>query len=437
MRFDYKPPIPTNSNILFSKKLYLVILGVSAAFGIILLTSPNDKNKLPIPTKDTIEVKLPLKDKRMIRSPVGVKKVKEIVWDRYTVRSGDTLSSIFTQIGIPTSKTYKVIKQGAGGRRLNHLRPGQVVRYTHENGVVNTLIVNLSYTELVEVKFLPDGNCKVSLQKSSVEKKLAFRESNIQGSLYQSAQQAGLDDRLIMQMVDIFGGCIDFALDIRPNDTFKVLYEEKMKDGKKIGTGNILAIEFINKSKVHRAVRFTNDKGTTGYFSPNGEGMQRAFLRTPVKFTRISSKFTLGRKHPILHRIRKHTGVDYAAPHGTPIKSVSNGRVNFIGKKGGYGKVIELKHGRKYSTLYAHLSRFAKKLKKGSSVKQGQVIGYVGATGLATGPHLHYEFRVNGVHRDPLTVKLPRANPIDNRDKDAFTAHAHKMIATLESYEKQ
>ena len=205
-----------------------------------------------------------------------------------------------------------------------------------------------------------------------------------------------------MELAGIFGWDIYFALNIRRGDHFTVVYDQLYLDGKKIGNGDILAAEFVNQGQVYRAVRYEKPNGTADYYTPDGNSMRKEFLRTPVAFTRISSRFSLGRYHPILNRIRAHKGVDYAAPTGTPIKATGDGRVAFRGRKGGYGNVVILDHGRGYSTLYGHMSRFARGERVGTRVHQGQVIGYVGSTGMATGPHLHFEVRADGVTTDPV-----------------------------------
>ena len=235
-----------------------------------------------------------------------------------------------------------------------------------------------------------------------------------------------------MELAGIFGWDIDFVLDIRQGDQFTVLYEELYLDGENIGNGDILAAEFVNQGKKYQAIRYTDKGGKTDYYSLDGKSMRKAFLRSPVEFSRISSGFSLGRKHPILNKIRAHKGVDYAASRGTPIKATSNGKIVHQGNKGGYGKTIIIQHGTKYSTLYAHMSNYRKCLKQGSRVKQGQIIGYIGSSGLATGPHLHYEFRVNGVHRDPLRVKLPGAEPLDKQYIDDFMTKAESLVAQLD-----
>ncbi|MET0094196.1 MAG: peptidoglycan DD-metalloendopeptidase family protein, partial [Sedimenticola sp.] len=251
-------------------------------------------------------------------------------------------------------------------------------------------------------------------------------------SLYQSAQRAGLDDSLIMELANIFGWDIDFALEIRSGDTFSLIYEEKYLDGDKYRNGAILAAEFINQGRVVRAVRYEDEHGDGSYFSPDGKSMRKAFLRAPVDFRRISSRFTRERYHPVLGKKRPHRGVDYAASTGTPIKAAGDGKVIYRGRKGGYGRTIIIQHGQKYTTLYAHMSKYRGKVKNGSRVRQGQVIGYVGKSGLATGPHLHYEFRVNGVHRNPLTVKLPAAEPIAKKYRADFKQKSAPLLTRLD-----
>jgi murein DD-endopeptidase MepM/ murein hydrolase activator NlpD len=269
------------------------------------------------------------------------------------------------------------------------------------------------------------------------EHRVVRAAGKIDSSLFVAAQKASLPETIIMELANIFGWDIDFALDIRDGDQFAVVYEDLYLDGERVGTGNILAAEFINQDTLYRAVRYTDKQGHTDYYAPNGHSMRKAFLRTPVAFTRISSRFSTGRKHPILNRIRAHKGVDYAAPRGTPVKATGSGKIVLRGKKGGYGNTVVIQHGSTYSTLYAHLNKFARGLKIGERVHQGEIIGYVGSTGLATGPHLHYEFRVNGVHRNPLTVKLPAAAPLPKRYREDFKLATENLVAQLESVKTQ
>jgi murein DD-endopeptidase MepM/ murein hydrolase activator NlpD len=213
-----------------------------------------------------------------------------------------------------------------------------------------------------------------------------------------------------------------------------VLFQDYFLDNKKIKSGEIIAAEYKTMTNTYQAVRFTDPKGNSGYYAPDGTSMQKRFLPAPVKFTRISSLFNPKRWHPILHRFRHHEGVDYAAPYGTPIKSVANGTIALLGRKGGYGNTIIIKHDSSYSTLYGHLSRYASALKVGSHVQQGQLIGYVGSSGLATGPHLHFEFRINGVHRNPLTVALPNGKSITHAYRNKFHNEVKKLLAKLDAH---
>ena len=244
-----------------------------------------------------------------------------------------------------------------------------------------------------------------------------------------------MSDTLIMELAGIFGWDVDFALDIRSGDHFTLVYEELYLDGKKQRDGNILAAEFVNRGKSYRALRYVDNAGRADYYSPDGHSMRKAFLRTPVDFTRISSRFG-ERFHPMLKKKKNHHGVDYAAPRGTPIKAAGDGKLLFVGRKGGYGKTVIIQHGGKYSTLYAHMSRIKPGSRRGDHVRQGQVIGYVGSTGRSTGPHLHYEFRINGVHRNPLTVRLPDAAPITAKYKSDFLNKSRGLVALLDMLQR-
>jgi len=299
------------------------------------------------------------------------------------------------------------------------------------------LVVERSPIESLVISKTDDSfDSEIVTRKVDVQQ--AFAQGTITSSLFVDGQNAGLTDAQIMEMAGIFGWDIDFALELREGDSFKLLYEEHFLDGQKLKNGPILAAEFNNDGQVFKAVRYTTPDGNSSYYDPDdGRNKKRAFIRTPVKFARISSGFSNKRFHPKLKKWRAHRGVDYAAPTGTPVKAAGNGKVIFRGVKGGYGNVVILQHGTKYTTLYAHLSKFAKSAKNGRSVSQGQIIGYVGKSGLATGPHLHYEFRVNGVHRNPLTVKLPKADPIDQKYRADFDLVAAKLMDSIKLHDSQ
>ena len=237
-----------------------------------------------------------------------------------------------------------------------------------------------------------------------------------------------------MELASVFGWDVDFVLDIHEGDTFNFVYEELILDGKKIGNGDIVAAEFNKKGMSYQAVRYTDKDGSSRYFTPSGMSMRKEFLRTPIDFAQISSPFNLKRMHPILHKIRAHKGTDYAAAMGTPVRATGNGRVTYAGRKGGYGNVVVIQHGLVYETVYGHLSKYAHGIRDGSKVTQGQIIGYVGMTGLATGPHLHYEFHVNGEVRNPVTVKFANSSPISTSEKPRFLAQTQRYTTQLASY---
>src|SRR3569623_1451753 len=254
----------------------------------------------------------------------------------------------------------------------------------------------------------------------------------ITSSLFEAVQQAGMSEALTMQPAGIFGWDIDFALDLRDGDRFAVVYDDLYVDGDHLRHGDILAAQFVNRGRTYQAVRYTDASGRSEYYTADGRSMRKAFLRPPVEFSRISSGFSTGRLPPVLNQIRAHKGVDYAAHTGTPIKATVDGKIAFVGVKSGYGNDIELQHGSRYSPLYGHMSRFASAIRPGSRIRQGQTIGYVGMTGLATGPHLHYEFRIDGAHRNPLTVQLPEAAPIAPAYRKDFLAKTQALLSQLE-----
>jgi murein DD-endopeptidase MepM/ murein hydrolase activator NlpD len=355
------------------------------------------------------------------------------IWLEHQVRSGDTMSSIFSDLDLDGADLHQILQIDKQTRNaLTRIKPGQRIQArVDEEKALRELIYEIDATRSLRV-LGTNGGFEASLEQKPTEKRVARQSGVIRDSLFLDGQKAGLSDPLIMELANIFGWDIDFALEIREGDRFSVIYREYFLDGKKLEDGPILAAEFVNRGKTYRAIRYENAEGHSDYYTPEGKSVRKAFLRMPVKFGRISSRFSLGRKHPILNRIRAHKGVDYAAPTGTPIRAAGDGKISFRGRKGGYGKTIVIEHGGGISTLYAHMSKYTRSRKGGSRVKQGEIIGYVGKTGLATGPHLHYEFRLNGVHRNPLTVKLPAAKPIDQRYRADFLAQSQDMIAQLE-----
>jgi len=350
----------------------------------------------------------------------------------YTVKRGDTLGSIFKKQGLDHSLPHN-ISQHEEAKQLVSLSIGRDLSFGHnDDGEFKQLRYQLSSLEELVVEF--DGETVIgteieTLPYMTLQKSVS---AEISTSLYESALDAGLTISLVMEMVRIFGWDIDFVLDIREGDTFHVVYEQHKMNGEILSHGNILAAEFTTQNQTYRAIRFADDEGNASYYTPQGESMLGTFLRSPVEFSRISSRFGK-RKHPILKKWRTHKGVDYAASRGTPIRATADGKIVLAGKKGGYGKTVVIRHAGRFSTLYGHMNGYAKGIRSGVRVKQGDVIGYIGSTGLATGPHLHYEFRLDGVHRNPLTFKTPKASSVSSELRSSFDLQTSKWMAKLDS----
>ena len=358
----------------------------------------------------------------------------ELTWLTVKVKHGDALASIFKRHQLNPLILHQIMSLGKITSTLKSLRPGQVFRFQlTEDGQLQTLEYEINQLESLLVSRDADGEFEARAIQHALDKRIGYSEGAIRSSLFEAGKQAGMTDALIMELVGIFGWDIDFAMDIREGDRFALLYEEQFLEGQKVKDGPIVAAEFTSQGRTYRAVRYTNTRGSSDYYSPDGHSMRKAFLRTPVDFRRISSRYGK-RRHPTLNKLKMHKGVDYAAKRGTPIKAAGDGKISFRGRKGGYGRVVIIQHGGRYSTLYAHMYRFKKGMYVGKRVKQGQVIGYVGSSGRATGPHLHYEFRVNGTHRNPLTVKLPDAAPIQREYRQDFELKTRGLLSQLDMH---
>ena len=353
-------------------------------------------------------------------------------WSTVSVKSGQSLSNIFDDAHLPPEDWMAITKLGGDCAQLKRIKAGDQLRLRVANGELQELVYPMDELRTLSVRRGDNGFESATLS-ASLERRSTEAVGTIENSLFLDGRKAGLNDRMILQFADLFGYDIDFAQDLQEGDRFSVVYEELYKDGKKLRDGDILAAEFSNNGKTYRAVRFVASDGTKAYYTPAGLSLRKAFIRTPVDFTRISSGFTLHRWHPILNRMRAHMGTDYAAPIGTPVHASGNGKVEFVGQKGGYGNVVVLRHGNQYETIYGHLSRFQKGLRAGATVQQGQVIAFVGMTGLATGPHLHYEFRINGMPVNPEKITLPRAMPLDPRTLAQFRSSSAPLVASLDS----
>jgi len=353
------------------------------------------------------------------------------------VKSGDNLSLIFTRAGLTAQDVYLVSSSTPQTRLLSNLYPGYKLEfYFSDDKSLEQLNVIKSQLESLEITRDEQGQYIATEITREPDIRQVFREATIDDSLFLAAQRSGISAGVTMELAGIFGGVIDFLLDTRQGDTFNLMYEEKYLDGEYIGNGRILAAQFTNQDETFTAVRYVNRAGKSDFYNTEGESMRKAFLRNPVDFTRISSSFNLRRKHPILNTIRAHKGTDYAAPRGTPVVATGDGRVTFAGRNGSFGKLVVIQHGERFQTKYAHLNGYANGIKKGKRIKQGQIIGYVGSTGGATGPHLHYEFLMDGAHRNSRTIhnQLPKAESVPREEIHRFREHTQILLTQLENY---
>lgn len=354
-------------------------------------------------------------------------------WINHQVRRGDTLSGIFKRNGIPVREALLLVKHEQASV-LHSLVPGRVMKFCKDEGNELTAL-NYELGDYQILSLQADGSeFEASVEKRRITARHRYASGRIKHSLFGSARRLGINEKIVMQLVSIFGWDIDFALDLRRGDHYTLIYEELYSGDRKVGTGDVIAAEFVNYGIVYRAIRHVDENGNVEYFTPEGTSLRGTFLRTPVKFSRITSRFNRKRFHPMLKKRRAHRGIDYSAPKGTPVLVTADGRISFIGRKGGYGKTIVVRHGGTYSTLYAHLARYKRGLRTGSTVEQKDVIGYVGSTGMATGTHLHYEFRVNGTHRDPLAYDMPRSSMIPSQYRDEFLVDAQRLLDQLASH---
>ena len=436
--FDYKPSSARSRQITharwFASGLLIPLIGGLVIHTIVERQPDRSPTATAVPPQTTIE--LPELELPNLTAPaVEPNPIPKPLGDtvEFVVRRNDTMDRIFRQLKVSLTDLASI--RGLPGVResLDRLRPGDTITVVHDEGLLQALTRRISETEVLTVKREADGFAAEVLA-TPLEVREAYAHGTIESSLFVAARAAGVSPEIILALAnDIFGWEIDFALDIRTGDRFSLVYEQKFRDGEYVGDGRILAADFTNNGASHRAIYFESaDKAVADYFSPEGRSMRRQFLRAPLDFTRISSNFNPRRRHPILNTIRAHRGVDYAAATGTVIKAAGDGRVDFVGNKGGYGRVVILEHGGGVSTLYGHMSRFGKGLRHGQRVKQGTTIGYVGSSGAATGPHLHYEYRVHGVHKNPRTVPLPDAAPISDTYKAEFQSRARTVLASLD-----
>ncbi len=398
----------------------LPLLGVVTAFGL----APHSDLGLPSGTLTSAEIAIP----KIMASP----KPAGSFWRTERVQRGDTVAELLRRLNVEDAAASDYLqKNSAAAEAFRKLPVGTEIHA--ETGADDGLLA---------LRYVTDNGTQVVIEKQAgeltsktlpaqLEKRLFVRTGEIKTSLYAATDAADMPDAAARQLIELFSGDIDFHHDLRRGDKFTVLYEMTYSNGTLLRTGRIQAAEFINQGTPYRAIYFQSDAQRGDYYTPEGKSVRKAFLRSPIEFSRISSGFSNARFHPVLNTWRAHKGTDFAAPTGTKVKATADGIVTMVGKENGYGNVIMLSHQNRYTTVYGHLSRFAKGLRRGQRVAQGEVIGYVGMTGLATGPHLHYEFRVNGRQHDPLRVALPDARPISAANKAAFLPIANNFVSEL------
>jgi len=399
--------------------LVLPFAGVVAAFGI----APDTLTD-PVPRARVVEeLALPAVELRA--------EAAQGYWREERIQRGDTLAALIARLGADDPEAVEFLRTTRTAKALYQLIPGRAVRaQVSAEGKLLALRYRNGGAALT-VERSGDG-FKVSNQPLELERRVLMASGEIRSSLFAATDAANLSDAIAIQIADIFSTDIDFHRDLRRGDRFSVVYEGYYDQGEPVRPGRVLAAEFINQGRFYRAVWFQYAEGQGGYYTPQGRNIRKAFLRSPLEFSRVTSGFTNARFHPVLNQWRAHRGIDYGAPVGTRVKATGDGVVEFAGRQGAYGNLVVLRHQSKYATWYAHLSGFAKGLRKGARVTQGDVIGYVGATGLVTGPHLHYEFRINGAHQNPLRVVLPSAPPITAEQKPVFDAAAAPLARRLD-----
>lgn len=418
------------------KKHKMLLAGV-VTFITALVLLPSEKASASRQTnQDALEIgkryELAIEVEKLEQETAAAKPSKELPevtldFKEFKVKKGDNLAKIFKRAGFSASTLHKIINANKLNKQLTKIHPGDSLLFAaNENNELIQLNYQISRTETLVVKLNDDQTISSSLDNKDIEKRTEYASGIIDSSFWSAGISAGLNEKQIINFANIFGWDIDFANDLRKGDAFTLIYENHYVDGEYIGTGKILAAEFINQGESYAAVRHTDDN----FYTPEGRSLRKAFLRAPVNFKYISSNFNPRRKHPVTGKVKAHRGIDYAAKTGTPVVSAGNGTVIKAGYNKYNGNYVFIRHGQEYVTKYLHLHK--RKVKRGQKVKQGQLIGTVGATGRVTGAHLHYEFLVNGVHRNPRTVKLPKAEALPKSELANFKPYAKNMVASLQ-----
>jgi len=363
-----------------------------------------------------------------------LEKAEDNGWKVITTHSGDSLASIFKQAGLRSQTLQAILNNNKHAKVLANIKPDQEIRLLMHGDNLDKLILATTTTQSLIVS-RQNNRYVTTLESRKMSSQNSYLTATVRGSLYGTAKRLNIPYKLIQQMTDIFKGEINFAKDVRAGDQFSIAYKAYFVEDKLADAGEILAVSYTNRGKPHQAVRYARKGGDYDYYTPQGTSLEKAFIRYPVKFSHISSTYSLSRYHPILHYNRPHKGVDLAASIGTPVHATGDGRIAIIDHQSGYGNMVKLTHDRGYASIYAHLLRFQKGLSKGDRVKRGQVIGYVGQTGLADGPHCHYEFHINQQPKNPSTIELPRASPIPAREMAHFKSNTTTIFAQLKLYE--
>lgn len=393
--------------------------GVLAAFG----TAPGTITQ-PVATEQVVE-SLSLLEVAAV--PAG----EPHFWREETIRRGDTLANVLARLHVRESSLHGYVRQSKDAKPLLQLTPGRSIQaLTTESGSLIALRYRTGAGKEVLVTRGDDAYSTKS-QALDLEQQLVMKSATVSGSLFAAMDDSDVPDAVADQLLKAFSGDIDFHKDMRRGDRFSVVYEGFFANGTLVRSGRLLAAEFVSRGKSYQAVWFEGEPGKGAYYTPEGRTVRKTYLRSPIEFSRVSSGFTEARFHPILQNVRAHRGVDYAAPVGTRVIAASDGTVEFVGRQSGYGNVVVIEHRNGVSTLYAHLSEFAAGLQKGQRVEQGALVGYVGMTGLTTGPHLHYEFRVNGEHQDPLDGTTAQGLPMTPQLRAAFEADAGPLAQRL------
>ena len=411
-----------------------LLLALTTSVGIFLPRGANATHDPATEALTTLYLEVPPLPAQLTGTSSLPPQTDERDWQVVAVRSGQTVGEIFGAQGVSGNQLQHLLDDPANGNALRHIRPGQEFAFAHaQGGALSALRFERDDRTRVEVSFDASGMHQNTLDRN-LEHRVQVAHGVIESSLFDAGNAAGMDDGMVLKLANALGYDIDFAQDLRIGDSFTVIYDSVYRDGEFLHDGDIIAATFINGGKRYSAFRYTDNQGDTAFYSGDGRPLRKSFLRTPVEFTRISSLFTAGRMHPILGTMRAHRGVDYAAPTGTPIHAAGDGKVTFRGWQNGYGNFVVIQHNGHVSTAYGHMSRFAA-LHIGERVRQGETIGYVGMTGLATGPHLHYEFRIDGTHRDPLTVTLPKPEPLPAVELARFQRETAPQLAKLKMIE--